>query len=640
MPKLSLLNVSGGYSAVDTINTNFNRVKEFLDTLLSRDGTAPNAMTHTLDMNSQRVVNLPDADSVTEPVTKRQLDAYASTSLASFNASAGTYNPSGTGAVARTIAGKLGDNISTKDFGATGITAENGNVPITNLLSVAPLGRRVDIPIGQYRFDAGINRVGPLHIQGEGSGAGPGAVLNTHCSQLYANFLSGDLLYIGPTLYGSIIRDVQFNSGVGQRSAGAAIKLTGTGLGSVGSNYRIQNVAFNNQYDCISLEQCHIGVIENIYCQAWKNTAITSTNNGVNEGAGGTIRSSFFFGGTTSGITDPFIIDTRNGYTRIYDNLLLGSQTAVRLIASTFPVGGFEVTDNWIEEQDIASVLIANSGGQACTMLRINRNEFSVATLGGPGRPNFQSHVSILAGSAGAYLDDVQINDNIMRTTATKGAGYYFIQAASGNNMQICRNILEGLGGNTNSGIYVGPEAQNVEVLDNIIRGTFSVKYTLTAQCNFRDFGSNLTAAEINGITCKNGSLAWCADGRPNSNPLTGGGPGCIAIREGGAWKALRTPTSYPVNLQTGSSYTVVDTDQSVSFNAAGTCTVTLPSASANSGRELFFKTTAAQAVVSAASNVQPLAGGPNVTSILSAVAGRWALLKSDGNNWLIMAAN
>jgi hypothetical protein len=72
--------------------------------------------------------------------------------------------------------------------------------------------------------------------------------------------------------------------------------------------------------------------------------------------------------------------------------------------------------------------------------------------------------------------------------------------------------------------------------------------------------------------------------------------------------------------------------------NAAGTTTVTLPGASTAPGREVFIKTTQAQAVVSGSNDVVPLIGGSAGTPILSGTAGKWATLVSDGADWVIMA--
>jgi hypothetical protein len=74
--------------------------------------------------------------------------------------------------------------------------------------------------------------------------------------------------------------------------------------------------------------------------------------------------------------------------------------------------------------------------------------------------------------------------------------------------------------------------------------------------------------------------------------------------------------------------------------NGTASITVTLPTASAWTGREIMLKTIAAFTVISASSNVVPLAGGAAGTAILAATAGKYATLVSDGTNWIIMQAN
>lgn len=88
------------------------------------------------------------------------------------------------------------------------------------------------------------------------------------------------------------------------------------------------------------------------------------------------------------------------------------------------------------------------------------------------------------------------------------------------------------------------------------------------------------------------------------------------------------------------SNYSMVQGDGSLIFNGAGSLTLTLLSAASFSGRWLSVKTIAAQTVVSASSNVVPLAGGAAGTAILAATAGKWARLQSDGTNWVIMEGN
>jgi len=74
-----------------------------------------------------------------------------------------------------------------------------------------------------------------------------------------------------------------------------------------------------------------------------------------------------------------------------------------------------------------------------------------------------------------------------------------------------------------------------------------------------------------------------------------------------------------------------------INNKSGSTCTVTLPTASSYTGRVLSFQNYQAQFLVSASSNVVPLAGGAAGTAILENVAGNWATLVSDGSNWVMM---
>lgn len=540
----------------------------------------------------------------------------------------------GTVTVVRTSSSKMGDTLDARDTGATGSTADNGGTPIENALTITPLGRRLNLGIGQYRFDGGKTAAGPINLNGEGSGAGPGAVLNTHCSQMYANYLAGDVLYVGPSNYGSVVRDLQINSGVGQKTSGAGLKMVGTAP-SVLANYRIENVALVSQYNGIELYQSWWGSIRNVFAYAWKNAAIGQSNNGVNEGAGGTWDNLVLFGDTAAGTTQLFGIDTTDGYTNVVNSLLLGSQNGARFSATTYPVGSIKVNGCSIEENDIAGVYFQNSGVETMTMVDVAGNEFSVATLGGAARTLFQGHVVLAAGAAD-WLSNVAVRHNMMRTTAV-AAGGAFVLADTGSWVSIDTNILEGLGGNTARGIVVGAQADNLQVIDNIVRGTFGTKYQLTAECYFRDFGSRLLVAEL--PTCMNGSMAWVTDGLPGSNPLTTGGSGCVAVRQGGTWRGLPEVDSAPVTI-TAATYAVVPGVQSIIANRAGTITLTLPDATKYAGRELVVRTIQNQTVVSDASNVAALATGVTGTAILAGTAGKWAMLKSDGTNWQMMMAN
>jgi hypothetical protein len=100
-----------------------------------------------------------------------------------------------------------------------------------------------------------------------------------------------------------------------------------------------------------------------------------------------------------------------------------------------------------------------------------------------------------------------------------------------------------------------------------------------------------------------------------------------------GAWFAAKTPTT-----TTNTSYSVATTDHAVIFNCTGTATITMLSAATYPGRMLYFKTITANAVNSGSSDVVPVTSDAAGTAILAATDGKWAILQSDGTNWIIMA--
>lgn len=77
MAKLTLANLSNlqnESSAVSTINNNSDLIEIALENTLSRDGTSPNEMESSLDMNDNRILNLPLPVDPTEPARKGEVD--------------------------------------------------------------------------------------------------------------------------------------------------------------------------------------------------------------------------------------------------------------------------------------------------------------------------------------------------------------------------------------------------------------------------------------------------------------------------------------------------------------------------------------------------------------------------------------
>lgn len=126
---------------------------------------------------------------------------------------------------------------------------------------------------------------------------------------------------------------------------------------------------------------------------------------------------------------------------------------------------------------------------------------------------------------------------------------------------------------------------------------------------------------------------------------LTNGASDLITLADSGnittigSIKGTVLSTSNPTTIT--NNYTVGSGDSDITCNGSASITLTLPSASANPGRIIWLRNIAAFTVVSASSNVVPLAGGAAGTAIMAATAGKWVRLKSDGSsNWIITAGN
>lgn len=98
---------------------------------------------------------------------------------------------------------------------------------------------------------------------------------------------------------------------------------------------------------------------------------------------------------------------------------------------------------------------------------------------------------------------------------------------------------------------------------------------------------------------------------------------------------AINSLSSAPVTKTANFSVAAGET-WLINNKSGSSCTVTLPSASTNTGRVLYFQNYQAQTLVSASSNVVPIVGGAASTAILAAVAGEIATLVSDGTNWIM----
>lgn len=109
----TITNLQNEVTAVAAINANFNALKNAMDLALFRDGQTPNTVTATVDMNSNRIINLPLPVQNTEPARLVDIgNAPVSAAAASASATAAATSATNAAASAATA--------STQASGASG----------------------------------------------------------------------------------------------------------------------------------------------------------------------------------------------------------------------------------------------------------------------------------------------------------------------------------------------------------------------------------------------------------------------------------------------------------------------------------------------------------------------------------------
>ena len=149
--KPTITTLTSGFNSTTTLNNNFTALRDAFDNTLSLDGSTPNAMNADLDMNSNDLLNVKDLDA--ESLRLNGVLVAPSSVVVAPQATSVNYNQGGTGAVNRTVASRLRDFVSVKDFGAVGDGVTDDTVAIQAAVNAAmAVGLRVKFPAGDYKI--------------------------------------------------------------------------------------------------------------------------------------------------------------------------------------------------------------------------------------------------------------------------------------------------------------------------------------------------------------------------------------------------------------------------------------------------------------------------------------------------------
>jgi hypothetical protein len=95
-----------------------------------------------------------------------------------------------------------------------------------------------------------------------------------------------------------------------------------------------------------------------------------------------------------------------------------------------------------------------------------------------------------------------------------------------------------------------------------------------------------------------------------------------------------------PKVISSGTTYTVLPTDNWIINNQGSTLTITLPSPALCPGREIMIKNVPSVTVNSASSNIASRSSATANTNTIVSGSSTWATLVSDGTQWQVMASN
>jgi hypothetical protein len=254
--------------------------------------------------------------------------------------------------------------------------------------------------------------------------------------------------------------------------------------------------------------------------------------------------------------------------------------------------------------------------------------------------------------------------------TASTDTAIYVEQSSDGgaslDGVVVANNRIDG---SIEQGIYVYAKTgnvKNVSITGNVLTSNasaFACFLRADAPYSLEDFsisGNIFKCSGVSNIYLIGETSPNVLNGTISGNTIKGGTNGIRMIQTQNVVETgnYNTGTTRKVFVDTGSSniwmdrrfyapvtatsatYTVTAENGHIICDRAGTITLTLPTASEWTGREITVKTIQAQTVVSASSDVVPINGDAAGTAILPATDGAWALLRSDGTNWVIMQSS
>lgn len=556
---VNLSNLQNETTAVNAINSNSAAIgTAFLD-VLSRSGVAPNQMNASLDMNSNRVLNLVSPASAGEPLRLQDLMSFIGGTV-NFPATASNVTFVPTGSISSTNV-----QAAIQEVVAELATAIVPQSPITKTTIQAAIdlaqsqgGGIVLLPQGAFSIDTS---TGPLNvtgtqsiiIEGEGANTTDGTVLvsSTAAGDMFNITATGNVVFRNFCISTAITKSVNTN----------AIKVDTAGT-SAGTVKIFTELWINGYYTGINiLDSVQFSIVDNLITNFTGYGIQVEQPDTTDAGVGVIEYNRIWDIGGTAGATAGLLWLGGSGL-RVNNNRFLGAFNygmRATLNNTVSDDGAFIVTGNTFEVQNLYGIYIDRTAGAAAAgrkigQLVISNNHIQCLTSG------YQNAIAIESSAPGGWVQGAVISDNIIQNTIAAPLNSAMIRIDDGDLINVSNNVIYNTGAGA-GGIRAAGNSTNVTITNNSINGTVANRYP--------SINSSSVVTDVAGITFAalptpgNGSIVYVTDGTPG-NPITGSGTGCLGLRVNGAWKSESDAYIAANNTWTGSN----------TFSGAGTLTI------------------------------------------------------------------
>jgi hypothetical protein len=404
-----------------------------------------------------------------------------------------------------------------RDGGCVGDDSTDNLSALQALINAVPEGSVLHIPPKKFRVSGTLNITKPLTIRG----CGPRVSYLKTTSQT-ATILSIDT--VSPVMLHGFTLDSSVT-----RTAGDHVKITSTAGGSNVNQYsRFSNMSFLNAWVGVENLNCSQLWLTDCEFTTWGNTALVINSTAAPDNAGLTMLGGLFSSAATA-VTFAVQIFTGGG-NRFIGTGFLGAEWAVVVNwDNTADSSEIQFIGCTFAAHKTGSILVQRQGGSTKTLSEIL---VSACQFQNPGT----SAAIALQDAAGvSWIDRVTIIGNVF---ALGNASTSCILIAGTSKATIAENVFDGNGLATTVGVNFGAVVTDARLGGNLFfglatnfGGTLSTSVIVTLPTNM--LGAGLPSP------ISDGSVIYCTNCNPTTNPCTTGGSGALAVRQNAAWRCL-----------------------------------------------------------------------------------------------------